>query len=63
MTRHNFRHLSYKIWSRMDFEDTPEEAAFRKEALAWLAEHAPPRSDGGSPISLFEHQDPAAELS
>jgi acyl-CoA dehydrogenase len=25
----------------MDFNDTPEEAAFRAEAAAWLAEHAP----------------------
>ncbi|MCK9543342.1 MAG: acyl-CoA dehydrogenase family protein [Novosphingobium sp.] len=25
----------------MDFNDTPEEAAFRAEASAWLAEHAP----------------------
>ena len=26
----------------MDFNDTPAEAAFRAEARAWLAEHAPP---------------------
>ena len=25
----------------MDFNDTPEEAAFRAEARAWLAAHAP----------------------
>ena len=25
----------------MDFEDTPEEAAFRTEVCTWLAEHAP----------------------
>lgn len=30
----------------MDFDDTPEDAAFRKEAQAWLAEHAPAK---GSP--------------
>ncbi|MCU1460573.1 MAG: acyl-CoA dehydrogenase [Acidimicrobiales bacterium] len=27
----------------MDFDDTPEEAAFRAEALAWLEAHAAPR--------------------
>ena len=29
----------------MDFEDTPEEASFRVEARAWLAGHAPLRTD------------------
>jgi len=29
----------------MDFDDTPEEAAFRAEARAWLAEHADPITD------------------
>jgi acyl-CoA dehydrogenase len=29
----------------MDFEDTPEEAAFRAEARAWLAAHAPSPED------------------
>jgi alkylation response protein AidB-like acyl-CoA dehydrogenase len=31
----------------VDFDDTPEEAAFRAEARAWLAEHAKPRPPGG----------------
>jgi alkylation response protein AidB-like acyl-CoA dehydrogenase len=29
----------------MDFDDTPEEAAFRAEARAWLADHAQPITD------------------
>lgn len=29
----------------MDFDDTPEEAAYRAEARAWLEQHATPRSD------------------
>ena len=29
----------------MDFEDTPEEAAFRSEARAWLDAHAELRSE------------------
>ena len=29
----------------MDFDDTPEEAAFRAEARAWLAQHAEPITD------------------
>jgi alkylation response protein AidB-like acyl-CoA dehydrogenase len=29
----------------MDFDDTPEEAAFRAEARAWLSEHAAPITD------------------
>lgn len=38
----------------MDFEDTPQEAAFRAEARAWLEAHATPiRDDEGSGISIF----------
>jgi alkylation response protein AidB-like acyl-CoA dehydrogenase len=33
----------------MDFDDTPEEAAFRAEAHAWLADHARPLSDDTMP--------------
>ena len=33
----------------MDFDDTPEEAAFRAEAHAWLAAHAEPRTDETAP--------------
>ena len=33
----------------MDFDDTPEEAAFRAEAHAWLAAHAEPRTDQTAP--------------
>ncbi|HWE57623.1 MAG TPA: acyl-CoA dehydrogenase family protein [Acidimicrobiales bacterium] len=37
----------------MDFEDTPEEAAFRAEAHAWLADHARPLSaDSAPPLGL-----------
>lgn len=32
--------------SGMDFDDTPEEAAFRSEARAWLEQHATPRGEG-----------------
>jgi alkylation response protein AidB-like acyl-CoA dehydrogenase len=33
----------------VDFRDTPEEAAFRAEARAWLADHAPPKTAGSAP--------------
>ena len=33
----------------MDFDDTPEEAAFRSEAHAWLSAHAEPRSSDSPP--------------
>ncbi len=42
----------------MDFEDTAEEAAFRAEARAWLAAHAPRRAGRLAP-SL--HHDPSPE--
>jgi alkylation response protein AidB-like acyl-CoA dehydrogenase len=45
----------------MDFEDTPQEAAFRSEARAWLAEHVP---EPGSPryfLDLAHHPDPERE--
>jgi alkylation response protein AidB-like acyl-CoA dehydrogenase len=32
----------------VDFEDTPEEAAYRAEARAWLEQHAQPRRDNGT---------------
>ena len=39
----------------MDFDDTPEEAAFRAEAYAWLADHAKLLSaDTPPPVSLTE---------
>ena len=33
----------------MDFDDSPEEAAFRAEAHAWLSQHAAPRSAETAP--------------
>jgi alkylation response protein AidB-like acyl-CoA dehydrogenase len=33
----------------MDFDDSPEEAAFRAEARAWLSAHARPRTDRDAP--------------
>src|SRR5580658_8524118 len=33
----------------MDFNDTPDEAAFRAEARAWLGAHAAPRRDDTPP--------------
>lgn len=39
----------------MDFDDSPEEAAFRAEAAAWLSEHARPRTDETPPpVTLTE---------
>ena len=32
----------------MDFDDSPEEAAFRAEVRAWLKPHAEPRKAAGS---------------
>ncbi len=32
----------------MDFNDTPEEAAFRAEANAFLSKHLQPKEDGNS---------------
>ncbi len=44
----------------MDFEDTPEEAAFRAEARAWLEANADPRGRGqGAPDLLGERVDEA----
>ncbi len=39
----------------MDLQDTPEEAAFREEARAWLVEHAPAYEDEGRKV-LRDHQ-------
>jgi alkylation response protein AidB-like acyl-CoA dehydrogenase len=43
----------------MDFDDTPDEAAFRSEARAWLAAHAGPR-DGS--LARLAKSDPKAHL-
>ncbi|HUE59577.1 MAG TPA: acyl-CoA dehydrogenase family protein [Acidimicrobiales bacterium] len=44
----------------MDFEDTPEEAAFRAEARAWLAAHAKQRSpESEPPATLTDAFSPA----
>ena len=46
----------------MDLEDSPEEAAFRTEARAWLAEHASPRApDDETVISLYDPLPPEQE--
>ncbi len=43
----------------MDFDDTPEEAAFRAEAHAWLAAHARPRSlQSAPPATLTDAYSP-----
>ncbi len=42
----------------MDFSDTPEEAAFRAEARAWLEANAEPLAPGESPSGLTERDDP-----
>jgi alkylation response protein AidB-like acyl-CoA dehydrogenase len=36
----------------LDFDDTPEEAAFRAEARAWLEAHAPPRDPDAPRVSM-----------
>jgi alkylation response protein AidB-like acyl-CoA dehydrogenase len=42
----------------MDFDDTPEEAAFRARARAWLEQNAKPREAGGEvPDPLRERED------
>jgi hypothetical protein len=46
----------------MDFEDTPEEAAFRAEARAWLAANARPRDARRSLLVNQETGDFSAEL-
>lgn len=46
----------------MDFQDSPEEATFRAEARAWLADRAAPRSeDVAGPAAIFEHRSDAEE--
>jgi alkylation response protein AidB-like acyl-CoA dehydrogenase len=45
----------------MDFDDTPQEAAFRARARAWLEGHATPRDpDGSGPDPLREREDEGA---
>jgi alkylation response protein AidB-like acyl-CoA dehydrogenase len=42
----------------MDFEDTPQEAAFRAEVHAWLADNAKPaRNDRGDDLGLGDSRD------
>ena len=43
----------------VDFQDSPEEAAFRDEVRAWLKANATPRGSGGD--SLFSERDDDAE--
>ncbi len=38
----------------MDFNDTPEEAAYRAQARAWLEANAPKQSDAGSAEDMLE---------
>lgn len=42
----------------MDFHDTPEEAAFRKKAHAWLAANAEPLGPDDVPAGIGEREDP-----
>jgi alkylation response protein AidB-like acyl-CoA dehydrogenase len=42
----------------MDFNDTPEEAAFRAEARAWLQANAKPVAPGEAPGGMSERDDP-----
>jgi alkylation response protein AidB-like acyl-CoA dehydrogenase len=40
----------------VDFRDTPEEAAFRAEARAWIEREKPPWSEAGGPPSLARRE-------
>lgn len=42
----------------MDFNDTPEEAAFRKKAHDWLASHAEPLGPDEAPAMMGERETP-----
>ena len=42
----------------MDLDDTPEEAAFRAAARAWLASVAEPLAPGEAPAAISEFEDP-----
>ncbi len=44
----------------MDFSDTPEEAAFRAEARAWLEANAEPLTAGEAPASMLERSSAVA---
>ncbi|MEM9726183.1 MAG: acyl-CoA dehydrogenase family protein [Pseudomonadota bacterium] len=44
----------------MDFEDSPEEAQFRQEVYAWLAENAPLKKEGPSSARDDDHGSPQA---
>jgi alkylation response protein AidB-like acyl-CoA dehydrogenase len=44
----------------MDFDDTPQEAAFRKKARAWLEKNAKLRAPDDSADELSERDDPGA---
>ena len=43
----------------MDFDDTPEEAAFRAEARAWLEAHARLKEPDGSDRLMMQRTDPS----
>jgi alkylation response protein AidB-like acyl-CoA dehydrogenase len=45
----------------VDFDDTPEEAAFRAEARAWLTQHAPPRGEASGLHRAHHDPDPEAD--
>jgi alkylation response protein AidB-like acyl-CoA dehydrogenase len=45
----------------MDFEETPEESAFRAEVHAWLSEHAPPKDAGVDPEHFYLSGDASKE--
>src|SRR4051812_14537531 len=46
----------------MDFDDTPDDAAFRREAHEWLSQHARPRTAGSRRGGVMATADPAREL-
>jgi acyl-CoA dehydrogenase len=45
----------------VDFDDTPEEAAFRAEVRDWLSRHAQPRGDAAAAQRAHHDPDPEAD--
>ena len=43
----------------MNFEDSKEEAAYRREVYAWLGANAELRDSGELPASIADREDPA----
>ena len=53
---HKFRAIKYKLGKNMDFNDTPQEAKFRKKCRDWLEKNASYK-DGSSKSEDFANKD------